>query len=119
LIESKKRNIETLKKSGQNKFAIFGRSMENLMAAIATNARKFKKQPRGPIAAFITVTDPKFNQIVEFVLNSNKFLVTFMVDNNDDYLLLKELIKNAYAGYNKFMPSIKVNSFAEKVNNSF
>jgi len=44
-----------LRNSNANKYAAFGQPMQDLVALIQANAKKFKKLPRGPIGSCFTV----------------------------------------------------------------
>jgi hypothetical protein len=42
-------------KDGGNRLAVFGPKMSELVRKIKANEKKFKKMPKGPIGAYVTV----------------------------------------------------------------
>ncbi|CAL8095626.1 unnamed protein product [Orchesella dallaii] len=122
-IESKKRTITVLG-STSNKYAVFGKEMEMLVAKVQANMHSFVKQPRGPLGAMFRVKDPKYSALVESILKNH--MHSFVVGHKNDLALMKELVDSIYgvrgssqrssrqSGPVPIIPNIIMTQFAEQ-----
>lgn len=94
---------------------IFGEDIPKLLTDIEQlhRSRKLKVMPLGPIGNHIEVIDMKYRLVVENLLS--QVLNAFLVDNNDDMQVLRNLIRQKYS-HLKF-PIIKT-IFLNKVYNT-
>ena len=102
------RNSISKLKSGGHKLDIFGRWMVALVTAIRANARRFQKEPMGPLGSMITIRDQKWTIPVQKCIGTGN-LYAFVVDNNNDAAVLRQIMKDVFQRERapvKFMPFI-------------
>lgn len=99
-------NINNLRRSKTNSLLKFDEQTPNLLRSVETafKAGRFKKRPRGPIGAYVTVRDENWALAVEVCLGV-PLLSAYVCDNFDDSKVLDELIKNCRPGF-RFRPMI-------------
>lgn len=101
-------SISKLKSGGGHKLDIFGRWMISLVGAIKSNARRFQKQPMGPLGSMITIKDQKWTIAIQKCISTPN-LYAFIVDNNNDAAILRQIMKDVFQRERqpmKYMPVI-------------
>lgn len=110
------RNMNSMSQQ-QDRINFYGSWMPQLVQAIeiAFKQKKFKKQPIGPIGAYIKVNDDKWIFSIENHLNKG-FLRSFLVDNVADTKIL-QAIMDKIIPVNTRKPSIITSKFFDQIHN--
>ena len=102
------RNSISKLRSGGHKLDIFGRWMVALVGAIRSNAHRFQREPMGPLGSMIAIKDQKWTIPVQKCIGIGN-LYAFVVDNNNDAAVLRQIMKDVFQRERapmKFMPFI-------------
>ncbi|KAK0393680.1 hypothetical protein QR680_000350 [Steinernema hermaphroditum] len=70
--------------------ARFGKDVPRIKKILSENTALFQRQPIGPVGSFISVTDEKWLNVVEFVLRRQ--LCTFLVASGEDRKMFYDLL---------------------------
>ena len=104
--------LERLRSSHNNRLAMFGRNMQELVDTIQRNRRQFSHLPVGPLGSEIKLRDYTWATAVEQVLKKS-LLHSFVVDNHGDAAKLRKMLQGIYRqGYK---PDIIVSRFQSNV----
>ena len=101
-------SISKLRSGSSHNLDIFGRWMTSLVNAIKNNVRRFQKEPIGPLGSMITIKDQKWTIPIQRCITSGN-LYAFVVDNGDDAVILRQIMKEVLQRERasmKFMPFI-------------
>ena len=101
-------SISKLRSGSSHNLDIFGRWMTSLVNAIKSNARRFQKEPMGPLGSMITIKDQKWTIPIQKCITMGN-LYAFVVDNSDDAVVLRQIMKEVIQRERtsmKFMPFI-------------
>lgn len=103
-ISNQIRNYEA---SDTDALSVYGRSMSELVRRVEQlhNQGKFSELPRGPLGRYIQVSDRRYKQAVENILDQH-FLQSFFVNNDKDRVQLSNLLKQ--------FPDLRLNIIASK-----
>lgn len=85
--------IRLMHASPKENLKSFGDDIVRLVDTLEQHHKRgrFQKMPIGPLANFIEVKHPKYLRYIEETLGS--MMLTFCVDNNDDLLTFREILK--------------------------
>lgn len=108
-IQSVQINLANIEASRTDRFRRYGQFIPDVLNAI--KKRKFRKQPKGPIGAYIEVKDPSLALAVEACIGG--ILTSFFCDNAGDEKTLQDIFERTIPHGKK--PSIIVGKFTEEV----
>lgn len=99
--------IRNYQASGEDALSVYGRSMSEVVKRVEQLHKqgKFSELPRGPLGRYIQVSDRRYKQAVENILDQN-FLQSFFVNNDKDRVQLNNVLKQ--------FPDLKLNIIASK-----
>lgn len=94
-IENVETRIRLMHASPKENLKSFGDDIVRLVDTLEQYHKRgqFKKMPIGPLANFIEVKNAKYRQYVEDTLGGT--LMAFCVDNNDDLVTFRTILKNS------------------------
>lgn len=101
-------NLKNAKNTLQNKANAFGEHTVKVLEEIKNKRNAFVKLPVGPIGMYLEVKEPKYTLAIEFAIG-NGLLNSFCVDNYQDSLLLRDILRKFY----RIPPSIIVSPFED------
>lgn len=112
-MQSSEDSLRRLRLSHNNRLAMFGPQMQNLVDAIQRFRQKFSVLPIGPIGSKIKLKDYTWATAVEQVIKRGT-MFDFIADNHRDAGVLQGLIKSIYTGRGK-KPGVIVSRFQNSV----
>ncbi|KAF7989672.1 hypothetical protein HCN44_008346 [Aphidius gifuensis] len=97
-IMSLKSQLRSCESQKGNALSVWHSDMPRFVRRIQEEVRRgrIKKQPIGPVGAYLKIRDPQWTPAVEKLLNKST-LMTFCVDNNNDAQVIKGLIEEVFA----------------------
>ncbi|GFS49660.1 hypothetical protein TNCV_4343931 [Trichonephila clavipes] len=101
-------NLKSAENALQNKVNAFGEHTVKVLQEIENKRKAFIKLPVGPIGMYLEVKQPKYTLAIEFAVGNN-LLNSFCVDNYQDSLILRDILRKFY----RTPPSIVVSPFED------
>ncbi|KAF7661396.1 hypothetical protein LDENG_00263060 [Lucifuga dentata] len=116
IIESNRRNLQTMESSRSNRLRRFGEHMPAVLSAIQEVHKKgqFRHIPRGPLGFCISLKDPELALSVEVCLKS--YLYAFTCDNYEDEKVLQGLMARVFPAGRR--PTIITSPFLPEVHDT-
>ncbi|CAJ0578254.1 unnamed protein product, partial [Mesorhabditis spiculigera] len=87
-----KKNLDNFERAKNDEIQRFGADARAIVRLIASNRNRFQKMPIGPVGCHLKVVDDRWAYTIEQVVG--KLMGTFVVDNQADSRVLKELLNN-------------------------
>lgn len=96
-IMSLKNQLRSCESQKGNALSVWHTDMPRFVRRIQEEVKRgrIKKQPVGPVGAFIKIRDPQWTPAIEKLLNKPT-LMAFCVDNNNDAQVIKALIEEVF-----------------------
>ncbi|GFQ93632.1 structural maintenance of chromosomes protein 6 [Trichonephila clavata] len=101
-------NLNSAENAKANKVNAFGEHTVKVLQEIENKRNAFIKLPVGPIGTYLEVKQPEYTLAIEFAIG-NGLLNSFCVDNYQDSLILRDILRKFY----KIPPSIVVSPFED------
>ncbi len=99
-VRAKKRQLENLQTSQDNKCAVYGEGMQRLLKLMKAKKDSFKHFPLGPIGAVVNLkSNTKLKQALVIEIAIGRLLSAFIVDNCQDGKMLDFLQKQCRTSF--------------------
>jgi len=110
-VEAGRKKIAALQASKKDSLLKYGKGTDAILKAVeqANKQGKFHRKPVGPLGSHIKLKDYKWAKAVEQTIKG--MMCAYACHDNHDMLLLKEILKQKWSGYNQ--PTIIVSKFSE------